>query len=188
MISRMRPRLRTSLSLLIGAWLVAGCAGVPTPGSEPSYGWLTLREPLTLPAGTASVRLQYGQSVASNAVQEHDPFCVFEIDTVSDTPQRVAPGRFRIVSVHRSEETFAGMPALRPWRVAFDSDGGPSHLYFKTHFRLSHETQPVRMLTCMSNQMMPGIGVFMRHLTLDEIRRALGERFLLEIAPVHAPR
>lgn len=75
----------------------------------------------------------------------------------------------------------------RPWRVAFDSDGGPSCLYFKTHFRLWHETQPVRALTCMSNQMAPGIGVFMRHLTLDEIRHALGIRFILEIAVSATP-
>ncbi len=181
----MRPRLRTCLLACLGAWLVAGCAGNPTPGAGTTYGWLTLREPLTVPAGAATVRLQYGLSVASNAVQEHDPFCVFEIDTVSDSPQNVAPGRFRIVHWHRSEETIAGMP--RPWRVAFDSDGGPSHLYFKTHFRLWHEAQPVRALTCMSNPMAPGIGVFMRHLTLDEIRHALGIRFILEIAVSAAP-
>jgi len=38
---------------------------------------------------------------------------------------------------------------------------------------------PVRALSCMSNQMAPGIGI-MRHLSPAEIRQALGKLITLE--------
>ena len=170
------------LLALLAAIMVAGCAGsgeAPPRGLD--RGVLHLRTPLEIPPGAATARLQYGRVVASNAVQEHDPFCVFELDTVSPQAQMVSPGRFRITAIGHSIETIAGMAAPRPVLLSFDDDGGPSHLYFKTLFRLRDDAQPVRALTCMSNQMAPGIAPFMRHLTLEEIRGALGDYFSLEL-------
>lgn len=170
------------LLALLAAILLAGCAGsgeVPPRGLD--RGVLHLRAALEIPPGAATARLQYGRVVASNAVQEHDPFCVFELDTVSPQAQTVRPGRFRITAINYSVETIAGIPAARPVLLSFDDGGGPSHLYFKTIFRLRDDTQPVRALTCMSNQMAPGIAPFMRHLTLEEIRGALGDLLTLEL-------
>lgn len=171
--------MRNHLMLVLTAAL-AGCAGtIPTGGAD--YGRLVLHEPLTIPAHAATLRLQYGRSVARNAVQEHDPFCVFELDTVAPVEQTVRPGSFAITGIGRSIETIAGLPAFTVRRVSFDDDGGgPTHIYYKTVFRLRDEAQAVRALTCMSNQNAPGIAPFMRHLTLAEIRAALGAAFALE--------
>jgi hypothetical protein len=171
------------LTLLPVALLLTACASGPADG-QPALGDLRLDRALQIEPDAATVRLQYGGTVARNAVQEHDPFCVFEIDTVSPTTQTVSPGRFQIIAVTRSVETLAGMPLFRSaWpvrRVSFGDDDGPTHIYYKTTFRLRHDVQPVRALSCMSNQNAPGIAI-MRHLTSGEIRAAVGDWFTLRL-------
>lgn len=147
---------------------------------------LRLLREIVIPPESATVRLQYGRIVARNGVQEHDPHCIFELDTVRDSPQTARPQALGVTRVTRSVTTFSGLPAWpgggwhagpRLGRVAFDDGGSPSHLYFKTEFRLSAPDQPeIRSLTCQSNQMAPGIPI-MRHLTLGEMREALGDYF-----------
>jgi hypothetical protein len=165
---------------LLALLTLSACA---TPGSGPAVGQLRLETALTLPAGAATLRLQHGRITAFNAVQEQDPFCVFELDTVREEPQAVTPATFAIVRVQRSVETFAGMPVW-PWRsmrvaVGWD-DGGPSHIYYKTVFRLAANPQGARALTCMSNQAMPGVAI-MRHLSLRQMQEALGGIFTLRL-------
>lgn len=177
------------LAPLAVAMLLSGCASRP-PVDQPIMGALNLHTSLRIEPDAATVRLQYGQIVTRNGVQEHNPFCVFEVENVRSEAQWVIPGRFEIVSISRSVESIAGLPPspnaglLR--RVNFGDDDAPSHLYYKTIFRLrgapqasaSAQAHPVtaRALTCMSNQYMPG-NPFMRHLTLNEIRTALGTLF-----------
>jgi hypothetical protein len=164
--------------------LLTGCASAPgsisDTGPARHQGRLVLNEALTIPPNAATVRLQYGRIVPMNGVQEQDPFCVFEIDTVAAGEQTVRPGRFAITRIGRSIETIAGLTTLRRVRVGFgDDSGGPSFLYYKTTFQLNDATQPVRALTCMSNQLMPGVSI-MRYLTPEEIRQALGGIITLE--------
>jgi hypothetical protein len=171
---------RTLLALMLVLSLTA-CAN--TPDATYPVGRLNLQIPVTIPPGAASLRLQYGRITAFNAVQEQDAFCVFELNTVANEAQAVAPAKFDILGIHRSVETFAGMPVLpfRVMRVGLgDDDGGPSHIYYKTAFHLGPNPQQARALTCMSNQLMPGIA-FMRHLTLREMRDALGHFFTLDL-------
>lgn len=176
---------------LIALLFLAGCASQPGTVAAPDRGSLTLLAALTIPPESASARLQYGQPVARNGVREYDPFCVFEIDTVSDSPQTVRPDEFQITRIGQSigtiADALASMPPLAtmfplaPMRVGLSDDDLPSHIYYKTLFWLHSERQPgVRLLTCMSNQNMPGVYPFMRHLTLREMREALGSGFRLE--------
>lgn len=178
-----------ALPLMLLAGLLLGSLNACTslaPESPQVTGALQLHQNLQIPPDSASVRLQYGGIVASNAVQEQDPFCVFEIEQVGAQPQTVAPGRFRITHVVRSIESFAGMPIVpNAWpaalnrRVSLGGDDSPTHIYYKTTFRLASEPAQVRSLSCMSNQNAPGNAALMRHLTLAEIRAALGSRFSL---------
>lgn len=172
-------RFLTALAMLLS---LSGCASPPA-GTLP-VGSLRLESAITVPPGAATVRLQYGLVTAFNAVQEQDPFCVFELETVSDGVQAVAPAAFDIAYINRSIETFAGMPVLpfRTLRVAAgQDDGGPSQIYYKTVFRLAPNPHRARSLTCMSNQYVPGIAI-MRHLTLAEMRQALGGYFTLDLS------
>ena len=174
-----RPLIAFSLAAGL-AIALAGCAH--DPHAYGPVGRLTLNAELAIPANAATVRLQYGRVTAFNAVQEQDAFCVFEIDTVKETPQPVSPGQFEVSDIRYSIETFAGMPAMgfTTHRVGFGRDDRPSQIYYKTAFILQPNPQQARNLTCMSNQMYPGIAI-MRHLTLAEIRQALGNHFTLDL-------
>jgi hypothetical protein len=171
-------------SIAIGLLLLlGGCAGLESPDPASPYyayttGWaVQLNRPQTIPPGAATVRLQYGQIVPRNSVQEQDPFCVVELDTVRDTPQTLQPGRFEVWQVVRSISTItatAQSPYIKALYV-FD-DGAPSFLYYITEFRLRDPAQPnLRSMRCAWDQMAPGNRALMRHLTLDEIRWALGD-------------
>jgi len=163
------------------AVLLVGCASLESPDPASPYyaytsGWAArLNQPLTIPRDAATVRLQYGEIVPRNSVQEHDPYCVVELNTVYAEPQVLKPGRFEVWRVTRSVETLAATasPFVKA-RYVFD-DGGPSFLYYKTEFHLRDPAQPnLRSMTCAWDQMAPMSRTFMRHLTLDEMRSALG--------------
>lgn len=169
--------------IAIGLLLLCGCAGMQSDDpASPHYaypqGWaLQLKRPLTIPAGEATVRLQYGRIVPRNGVQEHDPFCVVEINTVRDVPQVLAPGRFEVRRVTRNVSPITAVAPARLMRVRYvDDDGEPSFLYFITEFALRDPAQPeLRSLRCAWDQLAPGNRALMRHLKLGEIRAALGD-------------
>lgn len=161
---------------------LGGCAGLQSADPASPYyaytaGWtVQLNRPLTIPADAATVRLQYGRIVPRNSVQEYDPFCVVELETVRAEPQTLQPGRFEVWRVTRSINpvTAAAQSPLTKVRHG-DDDGDPSFLYFITEFRLRDPAQPnLRGMRCAWNQMAPVNRMLMRHLTLDEIRGALG--------------
>jgi hypothetical protein len=167
-------------------WVLVGCTGLESPNPASPYyayssGWtVRLNRPLTIPPDAATVRLQYGQIVPRNSVQEHDPFCVVELNSVSAEPQMLQPGRFEVWRVTRSVTPISS--AASPFvKVAYVvDDGDPTFLYYKTEFRLRDAAQPgLRGITCSWNQMAPGNRSLMRHLTLDEIRHALGDWMML---------
>ena len=167
--------------------ILGGCAGLESPDPASPYyayttGWtVQLHRPLTIPPAAATVRLQYGQIVARNSVQEHDPFCVVELDTVGDAPQTLQPGRFEVWRVTRKIDPVS-VARPSPWVKAHRvmDDGEPSFLYYITEFRLRDPAQPnLRSMRCAWNQFAPGNRMLMRHLTLSEIRWALGDWMVL---------
>lgn len=160
--------------------LLGGCASLDSPDPASPYyayapGWIAqLNRPLQIPPDAATVRLQYGRIVPRNSVQEQDPFCVVELETVRAETQTLRPGRFEVWRVTRSISsiTAAASPLVRALYVMDDS---PTFLYYITGFRLRDAAQPeLRGMTCAWNQMAPGNRGLMRHLTLNEIRGALG--------------
>lgn len=182
------PRRLAVLSSLLAASFLSACAQGGGYGPEsPHYVYpgglsIELKKPLTIPPGEAGVRLQYGRTVARNGVQETDPHCIFELDTVSDGRQTVQPEAFRVTRWQRRITTFSGMPVgFRAVALTDFDDGRPSQIYYITEFRLRSEQQPaVRSLTCQHDQAAPGIAIA-RHLTLAEMRAALGEYFVLDL-------
>lgn len=169
-------------TIAIGLLLLLGsCAGLDSPDPDSPYyaypaGWVVqLNRPLQIAPDSATVRLQYGAIVPRNSVQEYDPYCVVELDTVGSEIQTLQPGRFEVWRVTRSVDpiTAAASPIIKA--VHGRDDGDPTFLYYKTAFRLRDATQPnLRGMTCAWNQMAPGNRALMRHLTLAEIRQAVG--------------
>lgn len=162
---------------LLAACVPLGSGDTASPHYAYSTGWtVRLERPLTIPGGAATVRLQYGRIVPRNGVQEHDPFCVVELETVREAAQTLQPGRFAVWRVTRSADPVsAGMrtPFVRT-RLTQGHDA-PSFLYYVTAFRLRDPAQPtLRGMRCAWNRMAPGNRHAMRHLTLAEMRAALG--------------
>ncbi|MEW6253742.1 MAG: hypothetical protein AB1716_24105 [Planctomycetota bacterium] len=177
--------MKLPLTVLIA--LLAGCAALESADpASPHYtypaGWsVQLERPLTVEPGAATVRLQYGRVVPRNGVQRHDPHCVVELDTVSDGPQVLQPGRFEVLRVSRSTRDFFVDAGGFYRHAGYAGEHAPSFLFFITEFRLRDPRQPaLRGMTCAWDQLAPGNFPLMRHLTLDEIRSALGDwmRFL----------
>lgn len=178
--------------VLAAACLLAGCSGLESADPASPYyayssGWVAqLNRPLTIPPDAATVRLQYGRIVPRNSVQEQDPFCVVELETVRPEAQVLQPGRFEVWRVSRSVSPLivAAVPFVK---AALADDDEPTFLYYITAFRLRDAAQPtLRGMTCAWNQMAPGNRALMRHLTLAEIRGALGDWMSL-IPPEEKP-
>ena len=228
----MRGTSLASLAACLGLTL-GGCAIPPSsPYASLAYqqvapGWtLTLHEPLRIPANQAHADIQ---AVGSG---EMDPYCEFEIDTVSESPQTVEPDVFEVWRVGRSISPSSDWGMSQPVQLAAvgislgtgvgvlsdvgigigigggrgstgvgigigigDGYGGwwsgrdpPTQLFYKTRLWLRSAKQPgVRQVTCQWDQMTPSGAAYARHLTLEEIRRALGPAFTLA-APGGSPR
>jgi len=160
------------------------------PGS-PYYqfptGWhITLNQPIEIPPDRATVWLQHGRVVPYNHIQEDEPQCIFELNTVRATSQQVEPESFTVTKVIRDITEFGGISVspgfVRVGMTVGRRDGGrPSWLYYRTVFRLHSEHRPeVRSLTCQSNQYAAGVTI-MRHLTVPEMQQALGQWFSLKL-------
>lgn len=174
------------------ASLLAGCAGLQSSDPASPYyafssGWaVQVNRALTVPAGAATVRLQGGHIVARNSVHEEAPFCVVELETVRDEAQVLQPGRFAVSRVTRHVDPISAS-AASIHSVRRDDGGDPSFLYYITEFRLRDAARPeLRSVRCAWNQMAPGHRALMRHLTLAEMRDALGDWVAL-VPPGGAP-
>lgn len=173
--------------LLLGTLFLATACDTPRswgPDSPyfayPAGSQLVLHRPLEIPADWATVRLQRGRTVAFGAVQEQEPHCILEIDTVRPAPQRIEPDRFAIIGVRRSISDLAAASGFFIRAAHADSDL-PAQLFYKTEFRLRSERQSgVRRLLCQHDQLAAGAGL-PRHLTLAEIRSALGDLLTIEL-------
>jgi len=174
----------TKVLVLIGILVLGGCTSLQSPNPDSPYyaypaGWVVqLNRPLPIESGSATVRLQFGQIVPNNSVQDAYPFCIVEVNTVSGaSPQILQPGRFEVLKVRRSisEISASAAPYVQPGFMKVGVDL-PSFLYYITTFELRPpQNSDVRNMRCAWNQMAPGNRALMRDLTLDEMRQALGD-------------
>ena len=91
-------------------WFWEAWSTLESPNPDSPYyayppGWVVqLNRPLPIDPGSATVRLQYGRIVPRNSVQEQDPFCIVEVNTVSAEVQIAATGTFRGGAGHAQRE------------------------------------------------------------------------------------
>ena len=146
----------------------------------PEKGRFILNHALEIPANWATARLQSGKVVAFGHVQEQEPHCIVELNTVRAEPQRIEPDTFIIVRVQRSISELAAASGFFI-RAAFAGHIRPTQMFYKTAFTLRSDKKPgVLRMICQSDQYAAGMGI-PRHLSVPEIRRALGNIFTLEL-------
>lgn len=145
---------------------------------------LTLQQPLSIPPNQAGVFIQNGEPRLRRGVQFYYPHCRLELNTVSDVARTVAPDEIVVLRSYQEEHqgpyTAAGgglyaRAALQLVDIGV-FDGGPGLYSFLTHMNLRSQKQPdIARLICLQ---WGDHG--MRHLTIAEIRKTLGDLFALE--------
>lgn len=180
-----------SILLLAGAFALAACQTTHEGNEDSPYYVvppgtpLVLRRPLTIPPEQVSVWLQDGRVIDANHARVYYPHCKFEVRERLPTAQTVAPDEFIVTRVTqslmhsvRAPEPSARMVARVGVGINMGTDG-PSVQTFATRMNLGSGRQPhVTRLTC-GQWGYPYDG---RHLTISEIRRALGDVFDLRLA------
>ncbi|MBI5611496.1 MAG: hypothetical protein HY942_00290 [Gammaproteobacteria bacterium] len=167
---------------LIALLAVSACQTAPLPREESPYytvpvgSRVTLHKELTIPAARASVYIQGTLIATWQEVNSYHPHCIFEVYKVKDTPQRVQPGTFTVRKV-RQQHLSGIRPGTRYARLFADSD--PSFVIYATVMDLESIEQPeVFRLTCQHWEI-PSQS--QQHLTIRQIRTALGELITLKL-------
>jgi len=169
--------------LLLSCLALAACQYVPPRDisspffSPPAGSTLRLTRQLTIPANDAGVMIQYGQPQYSSwKLDQYYPHCDFELRTRAPRQQVVEPDTFTVTRTVREIENVLLAPAIV---ASSDSANGPPHENYMTVLYLHSDRQPdVLRMTCQYWED-PNDG---QHLTIKQIREALGDLFILELA------
>ena len=147
----------------------------PPVGAE----WV-LNQPIEIPPDSATVRFQFGKVV--RVVNEFEPNCVFELTTVRETSQPVAPQVFVVTRVRSGSSLRNSLREEGPRFVRAHmgaDDAGPIRYFFKTEMFLRSDKQPnVLMLTCQHAWESGSSSLqYERPPTVAEMQQALGAYF-----------
>ncbi len=178
---------------------LGGCATVAPNrlGEDPRYAipegsTLTLNETIELPGRGDLLYIQHGRTLRFSGVQEVYPHCYVETRQRPDGPLRVAPTTFIITAVERSfhytwlapVEPGAVMPTSGSGGGGGDGSGSLSQWFYVTRMSLrpADPAVDVYRLTCLADRLdASGPETERHHLTVAQIRQALGDIFTLEI-------
>lgn len=170
------------MMLATGFLLLGACQSAPTTFNENSASYpppvgthFTLKQNLVIPADSAHVNLQGGQTVSLHKLNQYHPYCRLDVQDVRETPQTLMPDDFLVKRVNRQTTDIVAQESglMRVRRVA-DNSGGPTFMIYRTIFDLQSARQPqVRRMTCEQWDRV-ALG---NHVSLRQIRTALGDYF-----------
>lgn len=182
------------LILLSVVGFLAACQTAAYEGNEnspfypvPTGSTLTLTRSVTIPADQVAVYLQGGEVVPAGRINQYYPHCKFELIHRRDTGQTVRPDDFEIIKVVRETGHSVALAGLQLAQmsvgiginVGMDRDGSSLQTY-STRLMLRSARQPeVFRLSC-GQAALPHEG---QHVSINEMRKALGNLFRLELAP-----
>jgi hypothetical protein len=178
-------RLRRIPALLLIA-LAAACEtaykdGLPNERSSafevPVDSKLVLHRSIDVAPGQRAAYLQQGKLLPWYHVNQYAPYCALALQASRDVAQSVSPDEFVIRNV---SQRFLFTLAARLAHASRDRDGdGMTYEVVATVMDLHSGRQAeVRALTCVSWGLPQGRS----YLTVEDIRRALGSYFTLELA------
>lgn len=146
---------------------------------------VVLHRSLTIPAEETGVWLQDGRVLTAGEVQRYYPHCRLEVRRRLAQTQTVEPDEFIVTRVSQTllHTVRATPPGVDPMAVKvgfrFASDGGPSIQTLATLVDLGSNRQPdVMRLSCGQLEVPPQ---YIRHVTLGDIRGALGDVITLRL-------
>ena len=171
---------------LLSTILLGACASLaPQTEDSPFYpipegSRLILNEDLIVPARQLKVYVQ-GARLATDAARLY-PYCVFELRQRQSTPQRIKADTFTIYNVSSYIDYIAGIdnPHRQYASLIFEHSGeGPGLVTYATHLDLRSPEQPqvLRMICAI----LQDYDISSRHLSIRQIRAALGNTFTLQL-------
>ncbi len=135
---------------------------------------VTLNREFHIRPDQASEIIQHGEVVTRRQLVEYYPHCMFELRTVAEAARTVQPETFTVTGIKRDRY----MAWLEGQMLAGSAGGGDYNMVMSsTVFSLQSATQPdVFRLTCQ--QLDEPFRA--RHVSLDGMRKALGDWFTLD--------
>lgn len=145
--------------------------------SVPAGSLLILPQAIEIPPGSARVFIQQGQIIPSRQINQYQPYCEFEINTLKDDVQIIQPDQFHIYKV-TNDIRYVSRQTLFASLSSNTFDSGDI-VGFTDEFFLRSASQPdVRKLSCLhwddAHKRM--------YLSIKQIRQALGNIFELRLA------
>jgi len=146
---------------------------------------LKLNRAIVIPGETASLHIQDGEPKPQqlNPVENYRPYCVLNVRNRMAATQTINPDTFTITRVFLNEELvslpvkFASLTMTAGYPGLYLGAGGYTAVSYVTEIYLESSTQPdVVSLDCKQWDD-PAMGA---HLTLQEIKLALGELFTIQ--------
>ena len=140
--------------------LLMGCAPTTMTTKDPANPYymppagtkIQLNQPVTVPAGVARVFIQRGQLVNKMAFDRYVPSCNFELNSLSDKPQTIAPETFLVVRVQQEMSEVVQLEApirVASLKLAGKNDSGLPMVTHSVHLWIGSDLQPnLRRLTC----------------------------------------
>jgi len=181
-----------TLSILLLLVLTAGCVS-QYQGNEdspyyviPAGSSITLNQDLTFAPDEVGLYFQGGKQVPKMQIDLYRPHCKLELKQRLETAQVVKSGEFKVLRATQEIIHSVGLPVRLASNVAgrFSIGGGDSSIpgpeLYATRLKLSSARQPhVLSLNCGHLESPPVTAV---HLTIHQIRQALGQIFTLKIS------
>ena len=140
---------------------------------------LILNQPLTISAEKASVYIQRGKIVPYHRRDTYYANCKFEVNTVKQVSQTIEPDEF---VVHRVSQYIEVSRFFAPGTLLAQSGGDQGDVMSKLYSRLiylrSSKQPDVLRIACGRWDDSP----VSNHLTIQEIRNALGDLFTVRLS------
>ena len=181
------------LPILSLIFLLPACISTPTEARSPGLhtvpvgSIVKLKQPLLIPAQRVRAGVQYGEATLS--VYSSEPYCEFEVNTISDKEATLPAGDYRITRVRRYEDPFYTRQLEHSNQVASTSEAiawgisamsPDSHWTYTTVFSLeSNVYADIRQLVC-GNTFPSGFEA--RHITIREFEELAGDIMTIQIA------
>lgn len=149
----------------------------------PVHSKFVLHQTLTIPPYRRHVYFQHGKAMPFQAVNEFLDYCALTLHTKKQVPQMIKPDTFVITKVYRQYLFQLANATITIAQVIDRGDGEPWQV-LATQMELRSETQPeVIRMTCAGW----GLPQEQSNVTVDGIRKSLGDIVTLELADINAP-
>lgn len=165
--------------------LLPACFAVVQDESSPFYmappgSVVVLHQDLEVPPGTASVYIQRGRVTSRAAYNRYYPHCRFEVRDVSEQPQIIHAGQFRVEKATRETDFFAGTGITHYARLGMGQGSDGASLEMEVvKMRLHSAAQPeVLRFVCGGVMDFP---FYVKPPSIQEIRGTLGGLVSLEL-------